>query len=224
MLLILTTVTSAFILNDPCPAVSPCRCYGTKVDCIAKSLDAIPVLNFTAASRRELYIDLRRNVIYTIGANALGNIDVLQLEKMFLNLDDNKINDISDDAFDNLGNASVALYLNNNDLSSFPRALSRIWNLKELHLFGNQIMYLDDAIMTPIGRSLQNLWLNMGSLAVWPRSVTRLVELTELVLHYIPFHSIPETAFDGLLNIERLEMHYTKLRSIPKALCGVQTL
>ena len=213
-----------FILEEPCPVDAPCRCYGTKIDCIGKRITVIPEFNFTPAFHRELYIDIRKNAITSLGAHALGNIAEVHNEHLTVDLNDNKISYIDEHAFETIGNTSVSLYLSNNNLSSLPKALMHLANLKELQLLGNTIMYLDDAIMMVIGSSLTSLWLDAGSLAIWPRSLARLTILSELVLEHLPFTSIPATAFDGLYLIERLEIYHSNLRTIPDAICSLDNL
>lgn len=212
------------MLDEPCPVASPCRCYGTKVDCVYDGLDAVPTFTFTPATHYEFYIDLRKNIIASLPAHAFGNIDVIQTDDLTINCNENRINSIDYNAFDNFGNTSVNLFLSHNNITAVPKALIKVNGLKSLQLLGNGILYLEDNIMATIGHSLKSLWLNMASLAIWPRSMSYLGEVAELDLENIPFHSIPDSGFNGLHKVNRLTITDSKLTAIPEALCNLYNL
>ncbi|XP_052802976.1 leucine-rich repeat-containing G-protein coupled receptor 5A-like [Mya arenaria] len=218
------TLGRGFIFNDPCPAPPPCRCYGTVVNCVYKHLTTVPLFNFTALNHRELTLDLRTNKFTSVPAHALGNINETNIDRITIFLQENRIASINDDAFDGFGNSSVEINLSNNNLTSLPRALMKIANLDSLWLLDNHVAYLSDGIMTHIGRTLKTFHIDMSALAIWPRAMNHLTEVTELHLTNIPFRTLPDTAFGGMLKIERFEIEKSKLNGIPAAICQLRSL
>jgi len=230
-LLFLTAIRlgNAFIINNEvCPAEAPCRCYGTKVDCVAKHMTTMPNFTFTrpasGVSHRELTIDLQKNQLTNIPARAFPDINEASFSRIFIFFQENRIRSIDNDAFLGFGNSSVEINLSDNSLNSLPRALNNIGNLQSLWLTGNPIAYLDNAIMTHIGRTLKTLYLDMSVLAIWPHAMDYLIELTDLHAIGIPFSNLPDNAFDKMVKLERLEIAYSKLHQIPTSICQLASL
>lgn len=219
------SVTHGFILgNDRCPVSSPCRCYGSVVNCVYQRLTTFPTFNFTQTHYRELTIDLHSNHLESIPNNALGNIMATNPDNLNLKLNKNRISSVSPNAFANLGHISVLIDLSHNRLTALPRALSKVKMLKTLRLLGNAFAFLDDTIMTSIGKTLETFWLDMSLVAIWPRSFSTFGALNDLVMENIPFQSIPSSSFMGLTNLTRLDISNSKLRSVPDAICHLSQL
>lgn len=219
------SLSLGFVLDtDPCPVLSPCRCYNSDVNCAYKRLTNFPNFSFTQKHYRELTIHLQKNLIVTVPDNALGNVMWASPESLDLKLYENRISNISSQAFANLGTISILLDLSNNQLTVLPQALSLIKNLKTLRLLSNALTFLDGTVMTTIGRTMETFWLDMSSVAIWPREFSSFGRLNELLVDKLPFHSIPSDSFVGLSKLTRLELSNSKLQSVPDAICRLPQL
>ncbi|XP_011694284.1 PREDICTED: probable G-protein coupled receptor 125 [Wasmannia auropunctata] len=146
-----------------CPQHCTCKPVGAQAEWLrlkcGDRLEEIKDVDVNKVSVELIQLDLSKNVIYAVQANAFANLTNLRR----LDLSKNKIKSIGEDSFNGLENLE-RLDLSQNQISSIDSyAFKKLPNLKKLDLSGNKITALAPSLFHDL-LALDRLRLNENSL------------------------------------------------------------
>lgn len=223
----LLQMCAAFLLEDNCPAPSPCTCSSSSIiNCDSKSLTVVPEFALSDNHVATLTVNLNYNRLQSIPAYAFKNLSSINATYINLHLQSNHIGQFDNDAFASLGNSTVRLYLNDNNLTSIPVALTKIKRLIYLDIRDNPIRSADSFVLGTVGSSLETLLIDLSQFTQWPRGFRYLNQLKDLQVSRIPFSHLESDIFHGFENsLTSLTFDYSNLlQKIPFAVCNLQKL
>lgn len=174
-------------------------------------LDALDANAFATLPKLE-ELNLSKNRISRIDArafNGLGNLRVLYLN-------DNALSTVPSDAFESFG-VLAELYLGINVFTSIENgAFERLSGLALLDLKGAGLSNISSATFRGLEASLRKLDISDNRLSQVPTTaLSYLARLEDLVLGQNSFEIVPGKAFDGLTNLQQLDISGSlKLHSI----------
>ena len=133
-----------------------------------------------------------------------------------LYLNDNSLSTLPKGVFSDL-NELRRLDLRQNSLSSLPEGVfTGLSSLEDLRLGENSLVSLPEGLFTELS-SLKWLWLYHNALVALPEGLFReLSSLERLSLHNNFLSSIPQRIFNGLGNLQRLYLSHNSLGSLPQ--------
>ena len=225
-------VTSGFILDgqEKCFANSTCICSGYDIKCDNKSLMAMPRFILENSTQAKFsgfrQIELQNNAITQIQNNAFKNLTGIRT----ILLDNNNISYIHENAFSGIETTVRKLSLENNNLSNVPLALGKLKNLLELNLLGNPISNFENVMAPFFGLwSMNDLKIDMSHFLSWPfpwnNTYSFYSKIYYLTIDMIPFNTLPLNAFVGIENkIHSLKITHSRLLRIPSAICSLQNM
>ncbi|XP_004340662.2 tyrosine-protein kinase transforming protein Fes [Capsaspora owczarzaki ATCC 30864] len=183
-----------------------CSCYGTTVDCGAKSLTAFP----SGIPVNATQLLLGSNLIPNISSTAFAGLTALTT----IYLNDNQLTSIPASAFSDLS-ALMLLDLRGNILSSIAAdAFTGLIALNSLNLYDNQITSIPADTFTGL-TSLKQLYISSNQITDIAATVfTSLSALSVLYLHSNKITSIPANAFTGLTLLAQLYLQINQITSI----------
>ena len=230
--IVLVTVissTTSFLLQNDCPVNGPCTCLPEHVQCQFKQLKSIPAFkNSSAILMHTLFLNFTGNFISAIPANTFSLLKTVSAysKDIQLLLSDNKLTDTAIDeyAFNDIDDMISYLDLRQNNLSSVPKAVSKLQNLKELYLAYNPIRIVDPQIFTLTGQSLQRLSMPLALILSWPEAFHHLSVLEHLTLIDLRF-TLPPNAFQGFTTtLKHLILHRAEFPYVPPPVCDLKAL
>ena len=240
-LLAIHPTTAVFLdelLDNVCAAPQPCVCeyqdyYELKsVNCNNTQLRVVPafkntttfvVQSFALVGLFEVHLD--NNQLTTIPAFAFRNLPRVNGTRVFINLKDNKISQIDNDAFDGIAHIVAKLHLQNNLLSHLPQAFAKLSSIEELNVLENPLTQFDGVVMNSFGRSLFHFSFSADHFAFFPTEIRLLYTLMTLTVNGIPFHSLPSDAFQGYAPyLSEVNINHSQLDHIPDAVCNMTQL
>ncbi|XP_045177435.2 leucine-rich repeat-containing protein 15-like [Mercenaria mercenaria] len=213
--------TKAFLLTGTCPVRQPCQCGGETIDCSGMGLITIPHFYQTTLQAPFIRISLASNFLGTIPANSLQNLASLKGSFIYLDLNNNLILYIDDNAFSGIENMIGSLDLNDNVLQTLPKALAKLQSLQFLFILGNPLSSLDATVISRISGSLKRFEFSGRDFDQFPTEINLLTSLDRLMIDgtNVP---INDNAFDGLKQtLKTLEFRSSML---PAAVCKLQVL
>ena len=248
--LLATYPTAAFFLDDLqveniCPAPRPCECeykhYITydntlkSINCSKAQLRLLPAFKNTTTSvvvsssnLFEAYLDNNQlTAIPAFAFQSLPRVDGTWMDgtRMSINLKDNNISLIDNDAFDGIASIVEKLNLQNNLLTYLPIGFSKLTSIKELNVLGNPLTHLDSVIMSSFSQILHQFSFSADHFTLFPNELRLLHNLHTLTVNRIPFHSLPNDAFQGFdFYFSELNIDNSKLDHIPESICNLTYL
>ena len=240
--LLVINPTAAFYLDEllgiECAAPQSCVCeynefYGLKsVNCNNTQLRVVPAFKNTTTFVTQssslvglLEFHLDNNQLTTIPAFAFKGLPLVNGTRIFINLKDNKISQMDNDAFDGIAHNVAKLHLQNNLLTHLPEAFDKLSSIEELNLLENPLTQFDGVVMNIFGRSLFHFSFSADHFAFFPTEIRLLYTLMKLTVSGIPFQSIPHDAFQGYHPyLSEIDINYSQLDHIPEAVCNLTQL
>ena len=223
ILLAMVYISNGFLTKQLCIVGPPCRCsvYGDMVNCENKNLQKIPPFAIVNEQWDEMSLQMNKNHIKTIPANAFSSLWT-KVSNINIYLSDNQIDRIENNAFDGITTNIRHLFLSNNNLTYLPKALSKLWGLQSLFIEGNPLTKLDSDVMSNLGMDLA---LSLGHFASFPNEIKFLSNTASLYMSDIPFSTIPVNEFYRLNDsLDALVIYRSQLQDFPKAFCSLMYL
>ena len=222
--LILVCDTEAFIFSSQCIAPPPCSCRPAQIDCENRHLTEVPSFKwYRGMSTYHIDVYLNGNQLTTIPSCAFGCPKRFHATEIHMYLNDNQIDQIDTDAFDDIETNITKLDLQNNMLRHLPAALKKFRTLEELNILGNPLKDLDGIVMQQIGTTLKSFAINHAYLL----STDNLTQLQSLILEDISdlgrhWH---DDFFDSFkTSLTRLVISSSWHNGMPYAICGLSNL
>lgn len=154
-------------------------------------------------------IDLSQNRIESIPDDAFAN----NMNLKYLNLSHNQVRNIQPRAFDNLDQLKE-LDLNHNQLELKEQVFSSLWNLEQLDLSYNKITMLDNYYFLP-NKIMSQLHLNNNKIAdISKQAFVNLNLLLDLDLSYNSITLLSPQLFLSLEQLECLNISHNTLTSV----------
>ena len=226
--------------DSACYQDFPCACVvdesGSEImDCAKRDLFSVPLFQFYEGHSFDQLL-LRNNRISILDDDAFRGLDVTSLD-----ISNNDIISIADNAFVSLKQSLHELDMTNCGQMWVPLALSTLHNLRTLNLSKNKIEHLDKKAMKGLTQlirldlsenpltfqqssydsfldltNLQQLYLARCDLTTFPAEIVKkLSNLRRLVLNDNLFRSIPAEAFIGLHQLEEVNLEQNPIKFDP---------
>ncbi|CAG5119866.1 unnamed protein product, partial [Candidula unifasciata] len=142
-----------------------------------------------------------------------------------INLNENPITAIDDNAFDDSILTLIAVYLSSFRFTRLPNAIGHLRALVSLSISAANITDWNEAVWVNIGQTLKSLELDTNGFTQWPSWIRHCTQLTSLIVVWNSFSSIPDGALDSVAHsLTSLELNNNRLTMIPKALSNLNTL
>ena len=188
--------------------------------CSNSNFQSVPAFVTINITEDVFDIDLSKNNISTIDDGAFTMLLVQAFADIELDLSQNILKNISQEAFETVNKNIVYLDLSGNRLVTVPSSITNLGRLQTLLIVGNPLKMIDPTVFASIGKTLQRLSLNMSSLVFWPNSLKTLVALQELDVSGLTFSDIPKDAFEGFKNtLLELRIQDSYLPRLPASIC-----
>ena len=216
--------TEAFIFSSQCIAPPPCSCRPAQIDCENRHLTDVPSFKwFQGMAAYHIDIYLNGNHLTTITPCAFGCPKLFQATEIEMYLNDNEIDQIETDAFEDIETNITKLNLQNNRLMHLPADLQNFWSLKELNILGNPIKNLDDTVMRRIGKTLNSFSFD-GGLPIEFRYLTELQSLTLEDINDLG-RDYKDNFFDSFkTSLTRLAISSSWRNGMPYSICELSNL
>ena len=206
-----------------CEEVTPAHLSKvTVLDFKVMKIAELQARDFSGLSNLES-LDLSQNSLSSLPERVFDGLGSLKL----LQLGYNDLSNLGEELFDGLGNLQELL-LGGNDLTGLPEEIfDGLGNLERLDLWSNNLASLPEGTFEGLG-SLKRLSLSGNDLTGIPvgifQDLDSLQSLT-LAAAFITVHgsaltSLPEKLFDGLGNLEYLDVSANWLSSFPAGIFG----
>ena len=216
--------TEAFIFSSQCIAPPPCSCRPAQIDCENRRLTDVPSFKwYRGMSTYHIDVYLNGNQLTTIPPCAFGCPRLFLATEIHMYLNDNQIDQIDTDAFDDIEANITKLDLQNNMLRHLPAALQKFKTLKELNILGNLLKDLDGQVMQQIGTTLKSFSVNAGL----PADFRYLKKLQSLILKDIAGlgYTSSNNFFDSFKTcLTRLYISDSYHSGMPYAICALSNL
>lgn len=195
--------------QQECPAPPVCQCsdINNVIDCSGKGLTHVPKFKKNDGLW-DLYI--KDNNIHNLEDNTFQNIQIERLD-----ISNNSLSSVSDNAFRGLESSLKSVFLQSNNLTDIPKAVTNLRNLTILSIEHNPILDFDQHMMKSITDTLYTFHFGSEVMITWPSSV-QILHLFELGIYSLPLDELPETAFENL-NLSWLYFNDMKLRKLPSS-------
>jgi Leucine-rich repeat (LRR) protein len=155
-----------------------------------------------------LFIDLSQNNFQSVNFAFLSRFRAL----MDLDLRDNNLTSIPDNAFQNFPSTLSILALDNNQITNINENTFRGLSVKFLHLSGNKI---DDLRLNPFGSLQQLQHINLANNGIWNlEGLSFGPNLRTISLTNNNILSIPPRAFVNLPSLTRLEIFHNQISTL----------
>ena len=218
ILLTMVYISNGFLTKQLCIVGPPCRCsdYGDTVNCENKNLQKIPPFAIVNEQWDEMSLQLNKNHIKTIPANAFSSLWT-KVSNINIYLSDNQIDRIENNAFGGITMNIRHLYLSNNNLTYLPNSGGYSLSLLKGTHSRNLIQMLSNLGM--------DLALSFSHFASFPNEIKFLSNIACLYMSDIPFSTIPVNAFNRLNDsLDALVIYRSQLQDFPKAFCSLMYL
>lgn len=215
-------LSNGFLLaGDACSFNQKCTCTYNHIDCSYRYLTS--VMNFTSYNQQAYYIGLNHNFITSVPANAFSSLFSASSRRILLRLDYNRIKTVDVDAFKGMpDNATVDVYLNDNNLQTIPSALEKITGLSSLYIQNNPLTTID--VLSRIGPVLRLLSISLNNFQSWPLQLQNLTSVIHLTLDKIPFRNLSTEAFKSVDTLTSLTITNSELEHVPEAICALKDM
>ncbi|XP_033753242.1 platelet glycoprotein V-like [Pecten maximus] len=166
-------------------------------------------------------VDLSSNNITFIPSKAFANITGLYN----LNITNNQIADMDDDALFGAENTLEFLFMRDNEMKKIPTALGMMRKVSSLSIDGNPVQDFQVSVFRNVSSTLQDLEFGSPGTSFWPNSIRYLANLTRLSVKELNVDYLPLSAFAGLeKSLEFLEFERCSIRSLPLTLSSLDAL
>ena len=216
---------SSFLLDDACQTPVPCTCDSANIWCTGYGLTTVPKFTANDELGSTLRIHLNFNDIQQIPAKAFFSLHTANVTNFEIDLAENELNSIDDDAFNGIETAIKLLVLDGNNLTSIPDALQELTNLETLSIRHNHIMSFSSPTVLQLSRTITSLAISMDLFSEWPRELHYFRVLAKLYVDGFPEPRLPLDALSGQeLTMLVLEISRSELDRIPSAVCHLKHL
>ncbi|XP_033751315.1 leucine-rich repeat-containing G-protein coupled receptor 4-like [Pecten maximus] len=198
----------------PAPPVCSCSDINNVIDCSGRGLTRVPEFS-KSDGLWDLYI--KNNNIHN-----LTDDDFQKIQIEYLDLSNNSLSAVSDNAFRGLENSLKTLHIETNHLEGIPKAVMSLSNISSLKIQQNPITHLDENVMKSLAKTLMTFHFGFEGMVTWPSSV-QILNLFELGIYNLPLEELPETAFRNL-NISWLYLNSMKLTKLPSSFGDLEKL
>lgn len=212
--------------QSACPAPTSCACLNEIIDCSYRQLTHVPTFrqshqyNFPT-----IYVSLYGNKISTIPGNAFSALQSTGGKEIIFVFTNNQIQSVNENAFAGIENRIAKIDVENNLLTSIPRAFGKLPKLHTLLMRGNSLQTLGLTPGQAMSQSLHTFEFNANNFNTWPSDLAILSQVETLNIDEIPFSKLPTDAFKGLMSsLTSLSISDSKLASIPEAICSLKVL
>ncbi|KAL4220311.1 volume-sensitive anion channel [Mactra antiquata] len=213
-----------FIGHVACQGPGPCP---TACSCSGEIIDCgnrgLTAVPSFSKDMNHAELQLENNNIQTISNNAFSQFQ--NLTKIFL--ENNNISLIESNAFRGVEKLVREVFLGSNQLTEIPSALGVLENLVWLDVTDNPIDHdhFDEKTMYEIGDYLNRFEFGSSSLTEWPTTVRHLQDLRFLNVSGGMFYTLPPDAFHGFEGtLQTLAIQNTELIALPLALARLRFL
>ena len=118
-----------------------------------------------------LEVHLDNNQLTAIPAFAFQRLPRVNGTRMFINLKDNNISQIDNDAFDGIAHSVAKLHLQNNLLTHLPKAFAKLSSIEELNVLENPLTQFDGVVMKSFGLGLCHFSFSVDNFAFFPTEI-----------------------------------------------------
>ena len=208
------------VSQHTCPRPAACYCvWPYKLYCGGKTSPLSQVPTFPSNSYAKT-LNMTDNHITSLPRNAFSHLT--RVQTIYLNR--NRISSVDPTAFSGL--YLYTLDLSHNQLQTVPESLKNLNRLRELRLEFNPIKQFQPSVefFAYLGSTLQALHFGSPDLQAWPAHLNLMRYLKTLSVHGFKMTSLPQDAFNGLSNLQNLNLENTGLPGIPASVCNIHTL
>ena len=105
---------------------------------------------------------LNSNHLTFIPANAFKKLSTIETASIEIELEDNLISSINDNAFSGIENKLSSLNLASNNLMYLPRALTKLASLQHLNLLHNSFVDINESVITHLSSFIEVFKISIG--------------------------------------------------------------
>lgn len=239
--------TESFVvdtLTNKCLPRSPaCLCETTKaykdggkevpqsnIYCDETSSDVFPdfsVITKPIIDSFDWYIGLSKNNLTSIPGGLFTGFAPVNLNAtyIFLDLNQNRISKIENNAFVGMENVYLEMDLTYNNLTNIPFAFLLLKQLRGLSLEFNPIKVMDQIVLQHIAPTLTYYDLGIGNMTSWPAELSSFTDLFTAALYDVEQYKLPRQPFYGSKNkIDAISIIRSDLTMLPCYLTDLTAL
>ncbi|XP_076162474.1 uncharacterized protein LOC143144199 isoform X2 [Ptiloglossa arizonensis] len=180
------------------------------VDVSENCIEWIRAPNLTKGNLKIEDFNMDSNKLTFLPAGTFDHLDIKRIH-----LSSNSIKDIDEDAFRGLEDSLIYLNLENNDLPSVPRAVTRLRKLSYLYLANNDIRNISGEAFQEFAENLRALSLATNSLDAVPvATLLRCQRLLHLNLGYNKISHVQPGDFEWAEDLEILLLRNNELTKL----------
>ncbi|XP_045163899.2 leucine-rich repeat-containing G-protein coupled receptor 4-like [Mercenaria mercenaria] len=220
-----------FLLNEKCLVPPPCSCPSRGINtitiiCEYNEFNSTPTFEHVGIHAETLDIQLQFNKIETVTDNAFRNLSSVSASTINIRLDHNAIFSLSENAFAGIENSIKLLELENNNLTSLPSVIGKLKTLEYLDIRSNPLRSLSYSVMSNIGHTLNLIFLDLKLFSIWPNEIGLLHCLQSLWIQSVPFTNLKTNVFHNFENsLTALIIEEAQLlETIPLAVCQLSVI
>ena len=189
-----------FLFGTQCAAPPPCTCSLATINCKSTGLSQVPAFTIYSGHFYTFIVHLDFNHLTVIQANTFKNLSAINATRINIELNNNHIANIDENAFSGIENALMILNLYSNNLLHVPIALTKLSSLRYLNLVRNPFVNIDASVLTNLSSIISIFKISAGGTASLPH----------------------EMSFEA--SVKDLELSYSDFKRIPSAVCGLKFL
>ena len=212
------------MLQDDSCLIAACNCtHSDVIDCSNQDLNSIPSFRSSRRHYSILTLQFSSNNISDIPDHAFASTHLHHVKHVWLNLSDNSITSIGNDAFDGIAEKITVIDLNDNNLQIIPTALRSLGHLRSLYIANNPLTNLHSAGVSNLARHLTDFSFGHPSFVQWPTELKQFHHLNTLTISGARVSAIPLGTFQ-YSQITRLTLIDTDLFEVSRAICDLRRL
>lgn len=170
------------------------------------------------------YIGLTKNNFTHIPGGLFIGLTPVNVNEtyLYLDLNENHISKIENNAFVGMENIYVEMDLSDNNLSSMPLAFLVLKQLRGISLQFNPIKVIDHIVLQHLAPTLTYYEMGIGNLSTWPADISSFTQVFAVTLFDVQQYKFPQRPFYGSENmIKGMHIHGSDLDTLP---CGFTDL
>lgn len=201
----------------PLGSTSQCFCIHDVIDCTRHRVNTIETF-YPVPNSEYSTLSLSGNFLRTVSNSSFKNLKIANLF-----LDNNLISSIEFDAFNELSPLLKVLNLENNKLTTIPKALMNLDVLSTLNLKKNPITSVGfangDAVFRHLGTSMREFHFGDESQDFWPSTISHFQQLRALYIYGTNMQVAPPHAFHSFeRTLRELHITNTQLSIVPNSI------